>query len=173
MVKRIIKYPNPSLRIPTAPVVIPSADLQPHIVDLLDTLATEAGGLAIASNQIMERGVRLFVASDRVDLGHNIKFGAIVNPTWNPVGNNALIQREGCLSFPGLTFDIPRYERISTTFFDVDGVMYTKEFEGLIARMFQHECDHLDGKLFIEMLPKKAQLNIRNIVIARKKAGKW
>lgn len=175
MIKKIIKYPNPSLRKPTAAVDIVDDSIIEHIKDLNDTLREEQDGLAIASNQILEKGMRLFVVKDDTRLNDIFPGGVAINPLWAPIAlfNQVVADREGCLSFPGMTFNIPRYERVIAFFTDIDGNKYEKEVEGIIARMFQHECDHLDGRLFIEMLPKKAQISIRNSVISRKKAGQW
>ena len=176
MVKKIIKYPNPSLRKATSLVALPADDFVfEHIRDLNDTLKAEEDGLAIASNQILEDGLRMFVVKDDKRLNEIFEGGAVFNPQWAPLAlfNQVVTEREGCLSFPGMTFSIPRYNRVMVSFQDVEGRKHEKEVEGIVARMVQHECDHLDGKLFVETLPKKTQIDIRNIVIRKKKEGKW
>ena len=70
-------------------------------------------------------------------------------------------------------FNIPRWSDISIHFQDIDGNVVERDMSGLYARMVQHESDHLDGKLFIELLDKRQQIDVRNQVIKIKKAGKW
>ena len=175
MTIKIIKYPNPSLRQPTRLVNLPpSEQLMSHIRDLQKALDIEKDGLAIASNQVLENGYRLFVVKDREDLNEIFPGGVCVNPFWKPRPvSKSVTEREGCLSFPGMIFDIPRWSDISVRFQDIDGNVVERDLNGIYARLVQHETDHLDGKLFIEALPKDAQIEIRNIVIRRKKAGTW
>jgi peptide deformylase len=174
MIKKIIKYPNPSLRKSTELLNFPVDDvIIEHVKDLQDTLHDDPMGLAIASNQILHSGFRLFVVRDDKKLNDIFPGGVVINPEWCVDSDNVVTEREGCLSFPGMTFDIPRYEKIRVIFFDIDGAQHDKVVEGVVAQMVQHEVDHLEGKLFIEYLPKKAQISVRNSVIARKKSGRW
>ena len=74
---------------------------------------------------------------------------------------------EGCLSFPGIKFDITRPEIITFSFQDIDRKKKVEEFDGLLARAIQHEMDHLNGILIIDRVSKAAKIpylkNIRDI----------
>lgn len=174
MVKKIIKYPSPSLRERTLPVSFPITDeVREHLRDLEDTLKVTPEGLAIASNQVLPEGHQVFIVRDVPELTEKFEGGLCFNPSWKPRGDEVIVDREGCLSFPGMSFMIPRFESIIGQFQDIDGNMNSVIFDGLLARAFQHECDHLDGVLFIDMLPKRAQTTLYNTIVQRKKAGRW
>ena len=175
MTKKIIKYPDPSLRQPTRLVNLPlKDDIWDHIKDLQQVLREDPNGLALASNQIMENGYRLFVTRDDKELNEIFPGGVCLNPIWKRWPSSKLItDGEGCLSFPGMFFDIPRWDKISVKFQDIDGNLREQDLIGLYSRMMQHEVDHLEGKLFIEQLERKKQVEIRNQIIRLKKAGRW
>lgn len=172
---KIIKYPASSLRMPVELVPLPRPvyprSFADHVTQLKVALAQEADGLAIASNQISEHGWRVFVVdTKKVDFPLDV----VVNPSWKPQAASQMeTQVEGCLSFPGMSFPIKRHNFIIMECQDIHGNVQQHQVEGLAARMVQHECDHLDGKLFIEQLPKKVQIDVRNEVIKRRKAGRW
>jgi len=174
MVKKIIKYPAPSLRVFTKAVLFPITDeVREHLRDLEDTLKASADGLAIASNQVLAEGHQVFIVRDVAELTEKFEGGLCFNPTWKPRGDDVITDREGCLSFPGMSFMIPRFESIIGEFQDIDGNKHSVIFDGLLARALQHEYDHLTGVLFIDMLPKKAQTQLYNTIVQRKKAGRW
>lgn len=174
MVKKIIKYPSPSLREYVKELAFPITDeVREHLRDLEDTLRVSADGLAIASNQVLAKGYRVFIVRDQADMTEKFEGGLCFNPSWKPRGDDVIVDREGCLSFPGMSFMIPRFENIIGEFQDIDGNKHSVIFEGLLARAFQHEVDHLNGTLFIDMLPKNAQTQLYNTIVQRKKAGRW
>ena len=72
----------------------------------------------------------------------------LINPTLAPLGDEEEEGWEGCLSVPGLRGVVPRFARIRYTGFDADGAVVEREAEGFHARVVQHECDHLIGKLY-------------------------
>ena len=80
---------------------------------------------------------------------------------------------EGCLSFPGITFDVERSLRVTVEADDLDGERRRYTFEGLMARAVLHECEHLDGKTFLRNLsPLKREL-IKKQIRKKIKAGDW
>ncbi|MEP6661543.1 MAG: peptide deformylase [Acidimicrobiales bacterium] len=111
--------------------------------DMLVTMY-EAPGLGLAATQI---GVqkRLFV----YDIGDGPN--TIVNPVVSDA-RGEWVYDEGCLSIPGLYFELVRPKEIHLTGYDLDGNEVSIEADELLARLFQHELDHLDGKLMLEML---------------------
>jgi peptide deformylase len=72
----------------------------------------------------------------------------LLNPTITPLSDEMEEGWEGCLSVPGLRGAVPRYTRIRYTGFDPDGRPIEREAEGFHARVVQHECDHLIGRLY-------------------------
>jgi peptide deformylase len=174
--QKLVKYPDTALRVPVQSVSWPMDQIiWQHIADLQDTLLIEKNGVAIASNQIEPRlgsNHHIFVVDDNTAkrLGEKI----FINTLWEPQVNSGMIsQPEGCLSFPGMTFDVLRHKSIKIKFQNILGNIVEMNLEGFDARMVQHECDHLAGKLFIEYIDKKKQIEVRNEVIRRRKSGRW
>ena len=111
--------------------------------DMIRTMH-EAPGVGLAAPQV-GRPIRMFV----YDVGEGAH--ALVNPVLRDEWGEQ-IGEEGCLSLPGLYFPVRRAERIWAEGFDLDGHAVTIEAEELLARVLQHETDHLDGVLFIDRL---------------------
>ena len=130
-----------------------------------DMLATmyEAPGLGLAAPQV---GVpkRLFV----YDAGEGPR--TLVNPVITE-SSGEWVYDEGCLSVPGLSWEIARPKEIHLTGYDLDGNEVSIEADELLARLFQHELDHLDGVLLLEHLDeeqrKEAKRAMRELVLAR------
>ena len=120
------------------------------IADLFDTM-TAAGGVGLAAPQI---GVGLpvvifgFDKSERYPDAPPIPRTVLVNPAILALGEDEEEGWEGCLSVPGLRGVVPRWRRIRYTGFDPAGNPIDRVAEGFHARVVQHECDHLIGKLF-------------------------
>jgi peptide deformylase len=107
-------------------------------------------GLGLAANQV---GVnqRFFA----IDMSHFDVVKSpitIINPKIVEVSNTIVAGEEGCLSFPGLYQDIERPDRAVISGIDLDGNEVIFEGKGMVARVFLHEIDHLDGKLFIDRM---------------------
>ena len=111
--------------------------------DMIRTMH-EAPGVGLAAPQV-GRPIRMFV----FDVGEGAR--ALVNPILRDEWGEQLAE-EGCLSLPGLYFPVRRAERVWAEGFDLDGHPVTIEAEELLARVLQHETDHLDGVLFIDRL---------------------
>jgi peptide deformylase len=128
------------------------------VQDLLDT-CTVAGRAGVAANQI---GVDLRVFSYRVDG----ELGYLINPVITDFSEETELMEEGCLSVPGLWKTVSRSTSVSIKGFQLDGKEIAIQAEGLLAQVFQHECDHLDGVLYIDRLDseskKTAMSEIRN-----------
>jgi peptide deformylase len=115
------------------------------IADMFETMR-EAPGVGLAATQV---GVldRIFVWE--VEERH----GAVVNPVIVERSDNEEEDEEGCLSLPGLLFPVRRNARVVIEGLDENGDAIRLEGSELLARVFQHEIDHLDGVLFIDRLP--------------------
>lgn len=133
---------DPVLRCAAKPVAPGADNLEAIIKDMSDTLKA-ANGLGLAAPQI---GVlkRLFI----YDLGEGVR--CFVNPEIVWASDATAEDTEGCLSIPGHEVTVVRPESIKVEGFDANGAGLAIEAEGLMARMFQHEIDHLDGILIID-----------------------
>jgi peptide deformylase len=143
--RQIRLFGDPVLRSVSDPVVVTPGDarLAALVEDLVDTV-TPPGRAGVAAPQI---GVGLRAFSYNVDE----VIGYVLNPVLTVEGEPELID-EGCLSVPGFYFPRLRYPHAKVTGVDLDGNAITLEGDGLLAQALQHECDHLDGKLYIEGL---------------------
>lgn len=119
--------------------------------DMLETMDA-AGGVGLAANQV---GVtkRVFVY-DCSHIEDGLR-GHIINPVWEPIGENTQLGTEGCLSIPDVQEDTVRFETVKVTGQDVSGKTFSMVASGLMARCIQHETDHLDGILFLKRLDKE------------------
>lgn len=127
------------------------------IQDLLDTTKLP-GRAGVAAPQI---GVNLRAFSFNV----NGQLGYVINPVLIEVSGEKISVDEGCLSVPELWHKTPRYEFAKAVGVDLDGNEVAIEGTGLMAQMLQHECDHLDGLLYLDRLEnderKAAMKNLR------------
>jgi peptide deformylase len=129
------------------------------IVEGMTGALYEAHGLAVAAPQV---GVlkRLFVYDiPDVDEGPQV----IINPTISET-DGEWVYEEGCLSGPGLSWEIVRPKQVHLTGFDLDGNEVSFEADDLLARMFQHELDHLDGILLIDRLEEDQRRDAKRAV---------
>ena len=135
---------DPVLRSPAKPVSTFDRRLRTLRDDMLQTMY-DAPGVGLAGPQV-GISLRLFVFDDG-ESGPTL----MANPSLSdPEGE--LLEEEGCLSIPGPYHETRRYERITCRGQDVDGGPIELTGEGLLARIFQHESDHLDGRLYIDRL---------------------
>jgi len=143
---KIRVFGDPVLRQPTHDVTAIDENLMKLAEDMLATMY-EAPGIGLAAPQV---GVqkRFFV----YDIGEGPN--AVVNPRLSG-HDGEWTYEEGCLSVPELSWPIVRYERVHLDGFDLSGAALSIDADELLARMFQHECDHLDGMLLLERLDKR------------------
>lgn len=169
MIRPIIKYGQPVLHAPARPVESIDDGVHALIEDMVKTMYV-APGIGLAAPQI---GVplRLFV----VDLSVGRSSGELIvmiNP--ETVAREGMqTEEEGCLSVPGFNATVVRPSRVVVKGLDPDGRERTIEGEGLLARAFQHEMDHLDGTVFLDRLRGiKRDMIVRKIQKLRR-TGKW
>lgn len=141
---RLLRHAQPVLRFDTP-------ELHQLVVDLQDTMAA-ANGAGLAAPQI---GVDLQVVifgsgqpNPRYPLAPVVPRTVLVNPVITPIGDEEEEDWEGCLSVPGMRGVVPRWRRIRYQGFTEHGQTIDREAEGFHARVVQHECDHLWGKLY-------------------------
>jgi peptide deformylase len=120
------------------------------IDDMFDTMEA-AGGVGLAAPQI---GVGLqvvifgFERNERYPDAETVPQTILINPLITPLSNEKMLDWEGCLSLPGLRGEVPRFTQIRYQGFGPDGRAIDRTVDGFHARVVQHECDHLIGKLY-------------------------
>lgn len=143
-VRAIRLFGDPVLRSACDPVRIGAPGNAGLVEDLCDTVRLP-GRAGVAANQIGV-GLRAFSLNIDGDVSY------VLNPVLAEVRGDPVPVEEGCLSVPGLGFPRRRHPWARVTGVDLDGSPVELAGEGLLAQALQHECDHLDGKLYIEGL---------------------
>ncbi|MGN6518899.1 MAG: peptide deformylase [Dokdonella sp.] len=153
MIREILRMGDPRLlRVapPVPPEMVGAAELEALIADMFDTMRA-AGGVGLAAPQI---GVDLqlvifgFERSERYPDAPAVPRTILLNPTITPLSDEQEEGWEGCLSVPGLRGAVPRWKRIRYTGIDAAGGPIDRVAEYFHARVVQHECDHLIGRLY-------------------------
>jgi len=153
-VREIRLFGDPVLKTVCANVEVFDDGIKSLVSDLLDTTALP-GRAGVAAPQI---GVSLKVFSYNV----NGKTGYLINPKITSLSGSVQLVDEGCLSVPGLWHKTPRYEHATATGLDLDGQQVEIKGTGLLAQALQHECDHLEGLLYLDRLePEERKLAMR------------
>jgi peptide deformylase len=125
-------------------------ELHALIADMFDTMQA-ADGAGLAAPQIgvdLQVAIFGFTKNERYPDALPVPRTVLINPTIVPLTDEMEEGWEGCLSVPGMRGVVPRYAYIRYTGFDVKGATIDREAEGFHARVVQHECDHLIGKLY-------------------------
>ena len=149
----IIAYPHPTLRIEAKPIVRVDSDLKKIAERMLD-LMYESKGVGLAATQV-NIPIRMFVLNESGDRDEGEEM-VLINPELQrPKGSET--SQEGCLSLPGIHGDVKRPKEIRLTAYTINGELVEKSFSGFIARVLQHENDHLDGKMFFERMSPAAR----------------
>jgi peptide deformylase len=148
----ILKLGDPRLLRVAQPVKqFDTPELHQLVVDLQDTMAA-ANGAGLAAPQIgVDLQVVLFgsgVPNPRYPTAPVVPRTVLINPVITPLSNEEEEDWEGCLSVPGMRGVVPRWRRIRYQGLDERGQTIDREAEGFHARVVQHECDHLWGKLY-------------------------
>lgn len=148
---------DPVLRQKAEPVASIDDDVRRLVKDMFDTMY-EADGVGLAAPQVGV-GHRVIVIDPREQ---DVKPLGLVNPVILAAGDEAERGEEGCLSIPGLKDIVERPASVVVEALDVDGQPVRIEAEGLLARVLQHEVDHLDGILFIDRVsPLKRKMLLK------------
>ncbi len=147
-VKKVLKYGEPTLREPSKEVHKVSRKITDLVQDLFDTMYT-CNGVGLAAPQIGVN-LRVFVI-DASTKNNPMKPMVFINPKIIKK-SGAIIEDEGCLSFPEAYTPVRRYKNVTVKAMDVNGRTFLLEAKDgcLLARAIQHENDHLDGVLFID-----------------------
>ncbi len=164
MIREILTYPNPVLKRKAEPIT----EITPEIRELAKDMAAtmyEFDGIGLAAPQIGELIRMITVDVSGPDAREDLR--VLVNPEWEPIGDEEVESEEGCLSVEDYRSTVARAGRIRLKALDLEGNPVAFEADGLLAICLQHECDHLDGKLFIDRISRLK----RNLYDA--KVRKW
>ena len=159
MALQIIHYPHPTLRHVSRPLTRVDAELRRMVAEMFD-LMYEHEGVGLAANQV-DLPYRLFVANPTGNPDEKDAEAAFINPVLSG-GKGQVEGEEGCLSIPGVNGMVVRNSRINIEAYSLAGEEISGEVEGLMARIVQHEVDHLDGRLFIDRLTPTQLAEIRD-----------
>jgi peptide deformylase len=151
----ILEFPDPRLRTRAKPVDKVDDAVRRLVEDMLETMY-DAPGIGLAATQVdVHRRIIVVDVSENRDDPH-----AFINPELTLLGGR-LETEEGCLSVPGFYEPVTRAEHIRVRALDRHGAPLDMEAEGLLAVCIQHECDHLEGKLFVDYLSNLKRNRIR------------
>lgn len=150
-------FGDPVLRTRADEIIVVDNSTRHLVAEMLETM-DHAEGVGLAAPQV---GIsqRVFVYDD-----HDGHRGAIINPVWTPVDEDTDIGTEGCLSVPEIAGEVARYVTVTVSGLDENGneVQYT--WTDLLARICQHETDHLDGVMFMQRMdPEGRRAAMREI----------
>ncbi|MCR9277883.1 MAG: peptide deformylase [Pseudomonadaceae bacterium] len=151
----ILEYPDTRLRTVAKPVLEVTDETRALIDDMFETMYDAPGiGLAASQVNVHQQIIVIDVSEDR-DAPH-----VFINPELTLDGDDIEAQ-EGCLSVPGYYETVRRPEQVRVTALNRDGEPFTLDAQGLLAVCIQHECDHLNGKLFVDYLSTLKRNRIR------------
>jgi peptide deformylase len=153
----LVEFPHPALLRRARPLARIDDTIH-DVVEQMFEIMYQAGGIGLAATQVA-LPYRLFIVNleARPDAGEELVF---INPSLSRPRGNA-VQEEGCLSLPGLRMDVRRPEQIVVKAWSLEGEPFEEDLDGLLARVVQHEFDHLEGRLFTDRLPDAAALEAR------------
>ena len=156
-VLKVAHLGHPILRQVAAPVPpegIGAPEIQQLIDDMLETMEDEDGaGLAAPQVHVSKRIVIYGVESNpRYPDAEGVPLTVLVNPRLTPLTEEQEEDWEGCLSVPDLRGKVPRFTRLRVEAYARDGKPLRFEASGFHARVVQHECDHLDGKVYLDRM---------------------
>lgn len=164
MILPIYLYGNPVLRKTAVEVDLNDPELKTFVENLYDTMY-HAEGVGLAAPQV-GRSVRVFVVDSapykEIYPDHEPFKGAFINPTIIDRFGTDFAFSEGCLSLPRINEEVVRKSDIHITYYDENGEYHDCDINGVLARIIQHEYDHLEGKVFTDNLSQ-----IKKMVLKR------
>lgn len=160
-IREIRLFGDPVLRTVCTPIDQIDDGVHALVEDLCETVAFD-GRAGLAATQIghTQRAFSLHIDGE---------VSYVLNPKIVELSGDPVPTGEGCLSVPDLWFEVMRYPRAVVRGNDLDGAPVVIEGEGLLAQALQHECDHLDGKLYLNRLDRET----RGEAMRRIRASRW
>jgi peptide deformylase len=165
---KIVKYGDPVLRKKTQDIKEVNEDIKKLALDMLETMYA-APGVGLAAPQV---GISLKICV--IDIMPNGKKEpyVLINPKIID-GKDTVELEEGCLSFPKIYEKVKRFNEVTAEYLDINGKQRKITVDGFLAKAFQHEIDHLNGKVFIDLLSPWKRKNVEKEIRKRKKDRTW
>lgn len=150
--QQVLIWPDPRLKVVSAPVTKFDAALQRLVDDMFETMYSEDGvGLAAPQIGVHQRVVVIDVYAGQDEVPPDHQPLVLINPEFT-AKSGSIVWEEGCLSVPGETGDVKRARQATVRYQDQKGDWHEAEGEELLAVAMQHEIDHLNGVLFVDHL---------------------
>lgn len=161
----VLQLGNPQLRQIARTVEDPThPEIQSLINDLIATME-QSNGVGIAAPQV-GISLQVVIVASRPTLRYpkapQMDPIAMLNPTITPIGTEVVKDWEGCLSIPGIRGLVPRLQAVTVEYQDRNGNIQQQIFQDFVARIVQHECDHLQGHVFIDRVETTRELITEN-----------
>ncbi|TDI81390.1 MAG: peptide deformylase [Caldithrix sp.] len=144
----IVKYGHPALRMKARQIETISASIRELAEDMIETMEV-AEGIGLAAPQIAESKTLLVINAGLIEEDAPAK--VYINPVILAEAGSISME-EGCLSIPDIREDVIRPEMIKIKYLDLEGGQHEEECNGMLARVLQHEVDHLNGLLFVDRI---------------------
>ena len=149
-IREIVTLPDPVLRRKTRKVMELGPELQTLIDDMIETMRGEPG-VGLAANQVgVSWRVIVVEYGDEEDEDVPPRLYVVVNPEFTRLSKEMIVDTEACLSIPGYAGNVERYESLTVKGLNRRGQPVAIKAKGWLARIFQHEVDHLDGIVFTD-----------------------
>lgn len=132
-----------------------------RIIKAMQSALAGTSGVGIAAPQIGESKRIIIMASrptPRYPLAPLMETTVMINPCFQALSETQEKDWEGCLSIPGIRALVPRYQEILIEYTDIQGVLMESKLNGFVARIFQHEFDHLEGKTYLDRVEDNADI---------------
>lgn len=169
---RVTKYGEPVLRQKLKPVDFKKLQpILPQLVKDMEETCLAVRGVGLAANQIgrTERMAVILLPTSQEEDAPLTRY-VIINPKIVEK-HGEKVEEEGCLSLPGLWAEVKRATDVTVEFLDENGTPRRMRARGLLAKAFQHEVDHLDGKLFIDLVDPTVKPEVKKAI--KKLRAQW
>jgi peptide deformylase len=161
ILRQIAQLGQPVLREPAGAIANPAGPVVQALIDDMLATVADADGVGIAAPQVYEPLSLFIVASHpnpRYPHAPAMTPTAMINPEIVWASGDTETAWEGCLSIPGLRGLVPRHRRIGVRYLTRTGELREEEYAGFIARIFQHEFDHINGLVFLDRVKDSRKL---------------
>ncbi|MDE5912940.1 MAG: peptide deformylase [Muribaculaceae bacterium] len=161
----IYLYGHPVLRKVSEPIDLSAYDGLSQLVDDMFETMYASDGCGLAAPQIGRNDRIVVIDADVLKDSHPECAGrrlVLINPEIEVLDGDPVKRSEGCLSLPGLSEDVERVEHIRLDWTGIDGVSHSEEMSGFLSRIVQHECDHLEGKVYMDHVSGTRRMLLRS-----------
>lgn len=141
------------LRQISVPIQQANDDETRRIIAEMKSSLANTQGVGLAAPQI-GHSLRIIIVASRPSLRYpkapSMEPTVMINPSFKALSDDKIKDWEGCLSIPGIRALVPRFKKINVSYTDENGILKQCVFEDFVARIFQHEADHLDGRVYLD-----------------------